>query len=59
MVSLGAWAAPGPYLKPWFKVLCEYEVEHDGRITTSTLTLNILAVDGRPGRWHVSLHHKA
>jgi len=52
-------AVPVPYTKPWFQVPCEYEVEQDGRITTYTLMLNVLAVDGQPKRWYVSIQHKA
>jgi hypothetical protein len=46
---------PVPYRKPWFEVPCRYEVERDGRIETIGLTLNVLAVDGQPGRWYVSI----
>lgn len=46
------------YIKPLFKVKCEYDAEHDGEIKTIKLTFDVLAVDGQPGRWYVSYQLK-
>jgi len=58
IISIGQ-PVPVPYIKPWFRVPCQYEVEQDGQITTTELMLNVLAVDGQPGRWYVAIQHKA
>lgn len=43
------------YRKPWFEVPCRYEVEGHNGIETIGRSLHVLAVDGQPGRWYVSI----
>ena len=56
-VSVALFGQPVPveYRKPWFQVPCRYEVVRDGRIEGIEWIFNVLAVDGQPGRWYVSI----
>jgi len=57
IISIGR-PVPVQYIKPLFKVKCEYDAEHDGEIKTIKLTFDVLAVDGQPRRWYVSYQLK-
>jgi hypothetical protein len=41
------------YIKPMFKVQCQYDVEINGPRETIEPIFDVMAVDGQPGRWYV------
>ncbi len=54
VISIGQ-PEPIKFISPRFRVPCEYEVERDGQLEVANVTLGVFAVNGRPGRWYVSI----
>jgi hypothetical protein len=44
---------PIEYIKPMFKVQCQYDVVHNGLRETIEPIFDVMTVDGQPGRWYV------
>jgi len=55
VISVGQ-PVPVRYRKPWFRVPCKFEVEQGGEKKILEMKLHVLAVDGQPGRWYLSIH---